>query len=387
MPRILSISSNSSARGGGERYLVYLTRGLQQIGCEPIALLSDVDYMDGWAEALTEAGAKVHRRSLLGLRSRPLRFIQAISDRAQQEAIAQVCRELKPDGILVNQQYDEDGLDFIAGALAANTAPVAGVMHMPMTATKDSRPLGRWRGKLLKRWYRRHPYRLALVSEGSQREFEQYYPYPRPTHVLHHGCTFPASVASQPAHLPETWRPNIPTIAFLGQFVAQKNLSLLVDAWLWLRLQGVTAQLLLVGDGPEREAIAQTLRAAPVPDTDWYMAGWQPDPEAFYPTMDLYATTSHFEGLPLSLIEIAGRGIPAIATDFNGAADVAERAPWVTVAPERTVAAVGRAMQAAIAQLAERKQQARAGRDAFRAYFSLERMAHDTLAVLGLKPA
>ncbi|MEM9154440.1 MAG: glycosyltransferase [Cyanobacteria bacterium P01_F01_bin.33] len=387
MPRILLISSNSSARGGGERYLVYLTQGLKQVGGEVIALLSEVDYMDGWAASLSEAGAEVQRRPLVGLRSRPLRFLQAIADRAQQQAVTTACREIDPDGILVNQQYDEDGLDFIAGALAAKTAPVAGVMHMPMTATKNSRPLGRWRGKLLQRWYCRHPYHLALVSEGSRREFEQYYRYPRPTHILHHGCAFPSETELDTAHLPSEPHAEVPTVAFLGQFVPQKNLSLLVEAWLWLRQQGVSARLLLVGDGPEREAIARVLQAAPVSAADWHIAGWQADPKAFYSTMDLYVSTSDFEGLPLSLIEVAGRGIPAIATNFNGAADVAARAPWVTVTAERTASAVGQAMQAAIAELDERKQQARDGLDAFRYYFSLERMARDTLSVMGLAAA
>ncbi|MEO1131280.1 MAG: glycosyltransferase, partial [Cyanobacteria bacterium J06639_1] len=298
VPRILLISSNSSARGGGERYLVYLTQALTEVGCNVSALLSDVDYMDGWARSLAEAGADVHRLPLLGLRSRPLRILQSISDRGQQQAIAAFCRELAPQAILVNQQYDEDGLDFVAGALAAEVAPVAGVMHMPMTATKDSRPLGRWRGKLLQRWYRRHPYRLALVSEGSRREFEQYYDRPRPTYVLHHGCTFPSDNAESAAgmdkpDLPPEWSSDVPTVAFLGQLVPQKNLLLTADAWVWTRQQGVRSRLLLVGDGSEREAIARRLTAAPVPETDWYVAGWQPDPELYYQAMDVYATTSH----------------------------------------------------------------------------------------------
>ncbi|MEO0853283.1 MAG: glycosyltransferase family 4 protein [Cyanobacteria bacterium J06648_11] len=392
VPRILLISSNSSARGGGERYLIYLTQGLRQLGAHVSALLSDVDYMDGWAEGLAEAGADVWRRPLLGLRSRPLRFVQAIGDRKQQQAIAAACRDISPDGVLVNQQYDEDGLDFVAGALAADVCPVMGLMHMPMTATKNQRPLGRWRGMLLDRWFERHPYRLALVSEGCRREFEQYYRHPRPTHLVYYGCPFLETTNPETANSPETaapalplhWRHDVPTVAFSGQLVPQKNMMLMVNAWLWLRQQGVPAQLLLVGDGPDRAAIEQRLQSSTVSSQDWHITGWQTHPEAFYPAMDLYATTSHFEGLPLSLLEVVGRGIPAVATDFNGASDVAERAAWVKVAPERTAAGVGGAMQEAIAQLDERKRLAREGCSGFREYFSLARMAKDTLAVMGL---
>ena len=150
MHRLL-ISSNSSGRGGGERYLVFLTKGLHEKGCEVHALLSDVDYMDGWAKSLNEEGAVVHRHPLKSLSQRPLRFFQSTRDSIQIETVSAFCRRIAPDAILVNQQYDEDGLDYLMGALKAEVAPVAGVMHMPMTGTKDNRPFGRLRGSILGR--------------------------------------------------------------------------------------------------------------------------------------------------------------------------------------------------------------------------------------------
>ena len=45
MKKILLISSNSSSRGGGERYLVFLARGLRRLNYEVHALLSDVNYI------------------------------------------------------------------------------------------------------------------------------------------------------------------------------------------------------------------------------------------------------------------------------------------------------------------------------------------------------
>ena len=182
--KILLVSSNSSGRGGGERYLVFLSRGLRELGCEVHALLSDISYMNCWAESLAAEGVIVHRRSLKGLSQRPLRFVQALVDKAQIEAVSSHCRIIEPAGIVVNQQYDEDGLDYLTGALESGIAPVAGVMHMPMTSGKNKRRFGWLRGKVLTAWYRKHHYRLILVSEGAQREFEAYYDAPRPTAVI-----------------------------------------------------------------------------------------------------------------------------------------------------------------------------------------------------------
>lgn len=379
--RLLLISSNSSDRGGGERYLVYLTQGLRLLNWEVHVLLSNINYMDGWAKELTAAGAQVHRRRLLGLRSRPLRFVQAITDLKQQQEIAEVCRQIAPDAILVNQQYDEDGLDYLAGALMANVAPVGGTMHMPMTANKHKRPFGNWRGKILKRWYKKHSYCLILVSQNSQTEFENYYSYPRPTKVVNYGCPFPEITIPHPP-LPNNWIKPLPIIGFSGQFVYQKNLQLLVDAWLWAIKQGTSSRLVLIGDGVQRQELETSLAQA-APEDMWHITGWQEHSEAYLPILDIYAMTSHFEGLPLALIEAVGRGIPSVVTNFNGATDVAARANWVSIAAP-TPEVVGKALIKSINQLSWLKQQAKSGQQDFQTYFSLKRMASDTLAALGV---
>lgn len=379
--RLLLISSNSSGRGGGERYLVYLTQGLRLLGCEVHVLLSTVDYMDTWAKALDAEGAQVHRRALLGLRVRPLRFIQSIADKKQQQKVAEVCKEVRPDAILVNQQYDEDGLDYLTGALMADIAPVAGTMHMPMTANKNKRPFGKLRGKLLHRWYGQHPYHLIFVSKGSKAEFRDYYNLPASISLVHYGCPF-SEVSGIEPDLAKFCVSTLPTIGFIGQFVSQKNLQLLVKGWLWMRKQGIETRLLLVGDGQERNLIEKHLSAAP-PET-WHITGWQNHPEKYLSAIDVYAMTSHFEGLPLALLEAAGRGLPAVVTNFNGASDVAEHTPWVKVVAHPDPKFVGKALVDGIANLSNLKQQAQEGQERFRRYFSTERMAKDTLLALGI---
>jgi glycosyltransferase involved in cell wall biosynthesis len=385
--RLLLISSNSSGRGGGERYLAYLTQGLHLFNCEVHVLLSTVDYMNDWSNTFSAEGAIVHRRELVGLRHRPLRFIQSMIDKKQQLLIANVCQEIAPDAILVNQQYDEDGLDYLAGALMSKVAPVGGIIHMPMVATKHQRPLGTIRGKILNHWYKNHAYRLILVSEGSQKEFETYYLHPRPTYVVHHGYSFarsvPSKISNSKRNLPEAWSGEIPTIGFVGQLVNQKNLDLLIEAWNWLRQKGIPVYLLLVGDGPEKARLQAKLSRVASPH-EWHITGWQANPEDYLVCIDVYTMTSHFEGLPLALIEAVGNGLPSVISDFNGAADVAKIAPWVTVVKEHTPEAVGQALMTAIQNIDYLKNQAERGKQNFQNYFSLKRMAAETLAVLSV---
>jgi glycosyltransferase involved in cell wall biosynthesis len=381
--RILLISSNSSDKGGGERYLIYLTQGLQQLNCEVHVLLSTVTYMDGWAKELTQTGAIVHRLPLIGLRDRPLRFVQSIRDRKQQETIAQFCQQLTPDAILINQQYDEDGLDYIAGALLADVAPVGGTIHMPMTAKKNQRPLGKLRGAWLQKWYQQHPYHRIFVAQGGQQEFCNYYHHLSSGSVVHYGVPHPEETTEEPATVSSS-APSKLTIGFIGQFSQQKNLHLLVDSWQWLRQQGIDSKLMLIGDGAERASLEDRLIGI-ADRQDWQITGWQAHPEKYLSELDLYTMTSHFEGLPLALLEAVGRKLPAVVTNFNGAADVAQQAPWVTVVPNPSPQSVGQALQSALQNINSLKQQAIQGQADFWQYFSTRRMAQDTLTALQIQ--
>jgi glycosyltransferase involved in cell wall biosynthesis len=381
--RLLLISSNSSGRGGGERYLIYLTQGLQKLNCDVHILLSTHSYMNGWASELATEGATVHRQELRSLRDRPLRFVQSITDRHQHQVVANLCSKLAPDGILVNQQYDEDGLDYVAGALLSKTAPVAGIMHMPMTATKNQRPFGKLRGAILQRWYEHHPYSLIFVSQGSKVEFTNYYDLGYMISVVNYGCPFSKISLSQASPLQLIQLDDAPVIGFIGQFVTQKNLHFLIESWLWLHTQGIKTRLLLVGDGPERNSIEQKLLKL-APQETWQITGWQDCPEQFLSSIDVYVMTSDFEGLPLALIEAVGSGVPAVVTNFNGALDVAKQASWVKVVDSTNPVLVGQAIANTIQTLPILKQQAYEGQEAFRRYFSVQRMAQETLVALGL---
>lgn len=378
--RVLLISSNSSGRGGGERYLLFLAKGLKEQGLDVHVLLSDVEYMDGWVRDFLEEDIAVHRAHLKGLVQRPLRFVQACLDRKQINTIAKLCKSITPDAILVNQQYDEDGLDYVWGALLSGIKQVAGVIHMPMTASKDSRPLGRLRGRILRSWYRKHTYRKIFVSEGARKEFNDYYRLDQVNYVVNN------SVPMSQSGL-EALEPLFPTgskvMGFIGQFVAQKNLGGLIDIWKAARNEGIDARLLLVGDGPERNHIDQMLADCD-PET-WHITGWTREPELFLQEMDVFVLTSHFEGLPLSLVEAASRGVVCVTAPFNGATDVSKHAPWVLVAQNHSVLTMALLLCNTLQSLDSLKLTITPNRvEQFQSFYSLNRMVKEIRDVLQL---
>ena len=344
------------------------------------ALLSDVGYMRVWERELREAGATVHCRPLIPLRHRPLRFVGSILDRAQSGRIAEYCREVAPEGIVVNQQYDEDGLDYLTGARMTGV-PYCGVMHMPMTREKNLRFLGRLRGALLRRWFRQNEYRLVFVSHGAQLEFEAYYPAPRPTFVINN--SIPLTAARVPLPRP-VWDDAVPVVGFIGQFVPQKNLFFLIDGWLRASASGHSSRLMLVGDGPQRIALERYLRDRAAPDS-WYITGWTTTPKRYAANIDLFLLVSHFEGLSLSLLEFVAEGKPALIASVNGTSDVTRRAPWVRQTSNACVEVYARDLGIALEAMRVSDRPAAADLKSFQAHFSLPRMAQETLSVLGLE--
>lgn len=376
LKKILLISSNSSSRGGGERYLIYLAEGLKILNYEVHVLISNAPYMDEWATEFNKLGIFLHRKPLKGLSQRPLRFLQALLDFEQIQIVSNLCKEVSPSGILVNQQYDEDGLDYIKGALLSGIKPVLGVMHMPMTEKKNSRPFGRVRGYILDAWFKSNPYQLVVVSEGSCIELKDYYKSHLSVNIINNGI--PISNSNQIIKKNSTE----PVIGFIGQLVPQKNMMCIIESWLLARKSGYKCKLLIVGDGPEREGLESKLRKH-APNGNWEVTGWLSSPEKKFQEIDIFIMTSNYEGLPLSLIEAAGRGITCLVTPFNGAKDVAQRASWVSIAEDNSLLKVSSLLMEILKNWNTRNQIEDSDLQDFIDYFSIERMAFDVSKLMG----
>ncbi|HKT76974.1 MAG TPA: glycosyltransferase [Sphingobium sp.] len=83
-------------------------------------------------------------------------------------------------------------------------------------------------------------------------------------------------------------------------------------------------QLVVVGEGPERETIVR--QAALHGLDDIHMAGFRPDPWRYLGLFDIFALSSDSEQFPISLVEAMAAGLPVASMDVG---DVAQM-----VAPE-----------------------------------------------------
>lgn len=93
-----------------------------------------------------------------------------------------------------------------------------------------------------------------------------------------------------------------------------KNLPRLVRAFAAMRHK--EARLVIVGEGPQSEAIAAEARARGVA-ARVLMPGFLPEPARWLGHFDIFALSSDSEQFPISLVEAMAAGLPAVATDVG----------------------------------------------------------------------
>lgn len=117
-----------------------------------------------------------------------------------------------------------------------------------------------------------------------------------------------------PATLPERRRENL--ILNVGRLAPQKAQDVLLAAFALLVRDAPGWRLVILGDGPERPALALRARALGVEQLVDF-PGYS-DPWPYYARASVFALPSHFEGTPNALLEAMSMGVPAVVTDASG---------------------------------------------------------------------
>jgi glycosyltransferase involved in cell wall biosynthesis len=139
-----------------------------------------------------------------------------------------------------------------------------------------------------------------------------------------------------------------PTVIAVGRLVPIKGFDLLIDACASL------ADLVIIGDGPERDKLRARARRRGV---SLRLPGFLPRSEVplWLSAADIYAQPSRraasgrTEGLPVAALEAVAVGLPVVASRSGGLAELAERARGVTLFPPGDVPSLRRALSSRLA--------------------------------------
>jgi glycosyltransferase involved in cell wall biosynthesis len=252
-----------------------------------------------------------------------------------------------------------------------------------MTAGKHLRPFGRLRGMFLRRWYSANNHVTMFSSSGSKYEFSDYYSKAKWTCIIQSGVQLKKPLDMQISnqfHLDpffkkkQNYFSDLPIIGVACQFVPQKNLHSLIECWFQLKRDGIHTRLLLIGDGPDRSGLEERLERADA--SSWCITGWSANYAKYMEKLDVFVMPSHFESLPLTLLEVVGMGVPAVISNFHGAQEVAEKAHWVDVLKDQKPSTIANAVSE---RLNNKQKISSEDCEKFINYFSPKRMAQDLL--------
>lgn len=144
-------------------------------------------------------------------------------------------------------------------------------------------------------------------------------------------------------------------VGTVGRLVRQKGLDVLLQAAATVAAARSDIYFLIVGSGELEDRLRAQARQLGVDDRVCF-AGARPDVEAILPALDLFVSSSLWEGLPTVILEAMAACVPIVATRVSGTVELVEDgATGVLVEP-------GNATQlaAAILRTVEASQPARA---------------------------
>ncbi len=112
-----------------------------------------------------------------------------------------------------------------------------------------------------------------------------------------------------------------PIIGSVGRLSREKGHADFIEAISLVVRQGYEADFVLVGDGPEKEALRAQIRRLGL-EGRVHLPGYLDDMPGVYQDLDLMVLPSYTEGLPNVVLESLAMGVPVIATRVGGTPDI-----------------------------------------------------------------
>jgi glycosyltransferase involved in cell wall biosynthesis len=148
----------------------------------------------------------------------------------------------------------------------------------------------------------------------------------------------------------------------VGRFCEVKAFDRLIRAHAVLRDQGVEHHLVLLGDGPQREALHQLVRQLGVERTV-FMPGHIQDVRPWLDHATIFALCSNYEGLPLVLLEAMQAGLPVVSMDCpSGPREILDGGRFGLLVPDQDEVAFQRSLAHLLQTPQERDQLSRLGK-------------------------
>jgi glycosyltransferase involved in cell wall biosynthesis len=146
----------------------------------------------------------------------------------------------------------------------------------------------------------------------------------------------------------QRWVGGGPRLLSVGRLSPEKGFDILLEAFAEVRTQFPSAQLVILGQGVEENALRSKCQLLKLIGCVRFM-GYVADPESWFGEASLLVIPSRLEAFPNILLEGAAAGLPIVTTPCSaGVTDLLYGQPWVWVAPEISSPSLACSIKAAL---------------------------------------
>ncbi len=185
----------------------------------------------------------------------------------------------------------------------------------------------------------------------------------------------PASTRQAVAGSP-FYESDVVVVGTVGRLQTVKDQLNLVRAVAIARAQGEAGarlRLVIAGDGPQRAEVEAEVAASGIGDITW-LAGARSDVPEVMRALDIFALPSQAEGISNTILEAMASGLPVVATDVGGNAELVAAGETGALVPAQDPHAMAQALLRYTADAALRQSHGTAGRQRVERSFSIDNM-------------
>lgn len=351
--------------GGAERLVVEMTKFLAPRVRTVVCCL---DRPGGWAREVESSGVDV-----LTIGREP-GFHPSLGLR-----IAQLAR-LRRVGVVHCHQYTP----FVYGRLATLRSPALRLVFTEHGRLSDAPPSPKRR--LVNALLARLPGAVCAVCEDLKRHLVSEGFPPAAVRVVYNGID-PGPRLSQEARVAARQKLGLSNACLVVGTVARldpvKNLGVLIDAFGAVRSVVPGVQLIVVGDGPERQSLENQSRETGCGSRVHFL-GHRDDTRSILPALDVFVNTSVSEGMSVTILEAMAASLPVVATSVGGNPELVVDGETGVLVPARSPASTAQALSELCAAPERLRAMGAAGRARVEAHFTLERMVGQYMKLYGV---
>lgn len=342
---------NSVEMGGVEEHVRQIATGLAERAARVTVVVPEEPAIDPLAGAVLAAGASVERLTLSRGMLRP-------SGLQRLGRLIRLLRQRRTEVLHLHLVGFGGGRWILIGAILARVPAIVCTIHVAPTE-----PQG-WKTKLGRALLTPFVDRYIAVSQASKDRLVAFLGMPPdrlvavPNAVELQRFATPAEPGRAAVRAQWAIPPDAPVLSVLARLSPQKGLTYLISAMPAILVEHPDAYALVVGEGYLRPDLEAQARALGVEDRV-LLVGYRQNVVDYLRASDLFVLPSLFEGMPLSILEAMGAGLPVIATAVDGTPEVVLDGETGLLVPPEDPAALAQSVNRL---LSDRQLAARMGR-------------------------